>query len=290
MAEKILTTLLEILNYAAELLKRNYISEPRLNAELLLADVLRCKRLELYLDFDKPLNKQEKDKFKVNLRRRLNREPMQYIIGNTNFYGYDIVVNESVLIPRQDTEVLVEIAIESIVQTPEEPAKILEVGVGSGCIVIALVSELKKRKIPYNYTGIEISADALKIAKLNADNHKLFDEKFIQSDFLSDDYQIENEYNFIISNPPYVSVMEYSELEPEVREHEPKNAITDFGDGFKFYKKFIDSYLLYKANYFLEIPYNGKDRLETMLNEYGIKNFEFCKDYNNNYRVLKIIK
>ena len=127
MSEK-LKTLLEILNYSANLLKENHISDARLNAELLMADALNCKRLDLYLEFDKPLQKDETEKFKKHLRRRLNNEPVQYIIGKTNFYGYDILVDKSVLIPRPDTEILVENLLKDIKESELKEANILEVG------------------------------------------------------------------------------------------------------------------------------------------------------------------
>ncbi len=193
MADKKLTTLLEILNYSSNLLRENRIDDARLNAELMLADVLKCKRIDLYLDFEKPLNNDEKEKFKVYLRRRLKREPLQYILGKTNFFGYEIFVDDAVLIPRQDTEILVEKVLHFIESSGKDFVKILEIGTGSGCIAVALLSELKKRNINYKYSGTELSIKALEVSRKNAAFHNLENADFIKSDFLNDEFKIDNE-------------------------------------------------------------------------------------------------
>lgn len=279
-----LTTLLEILNYSTNLLKENNIIDARLNAELLMADALNCKRLDLYLDFDKPLQKDETEKFKKHLRRRLNNEPVQYIIGKTNFYGYDILVDKSVLIPRPDTEILVEKLLNDIKESGLQKVNILEIGTGSGCIAIAVCKELEKKNIKYDYKGTDVSEVAINLCKKNIEINNVKDIEIVNSNFLDESFI--NNYDYVVSNPPYIPVNEYKELDLEVREFEPKLALTDNTDGLTFYKKFIELFQSGTAKFFLEIAYNARPALEILLNENNIRNYKFVKDYNNNDRIL----
>ncbi|HWQ82356.1 MAG TPA: peptide chain release factor N(5)-glutamine methyltransferase [Ignavibacteria bacterium] len=290
MQEK-LTTLLQILNYSAELLAKNGIREPRLNAELMLSDALKCRRLDLYLNFDKPLLENEVGTFKSYLKRRLNKEPLQYILGSTNFYGYDIEVNENVLIPRQDTEVLVEKFLERTEQADD--VSILEIGSGSGCIATAIVRELEKAGRNYFYTAVDNSDNAIEMTRRNLLNNKADSSKYLilKRDCLSSHFSIgelEKEcgkgFNYIVSNPPYISIEEYGLLDEEVRKHEPKKALTDDGDGLVFYRKLLE--IKGNRELFLEIAYNRKDELTKLLKSKNLNDFEFLKDYSENYRVL----
>lgn len=295
MAGEKLTTLLEILNYSAELLKENGIKDARLNAELMLASALNCDRMKLYLDFDKPLTQSEKDNFKSMLRRRLKHEPVQYILGKTNFYGYEISVSKDVLIPRPDTEILAETFLNHL-KTKEPPYNIIEIGTGSGCIAVAVCKELEKLNADYFYLGTDISYSALEQSKSNLEINNAVNYKLIKSDFLNEfDIRSVNdgygkEFGFIISNPPYISLGEYKELDAEVREFEPAYSLTDNGDGYAFFRKFIELYTEYPADIFLEIAYNQKQELEKFLLQKSISDFEFIKDLSGNFRVLKLIK
>ena len=282
-----LTTLLEILNYSANLLEEKNISDPRLNAELLMADALKCKRLDLYLEFDKPLQKSETELFKSHLRRRLINEPVQYITGKTNFYGYDIMVDKSVLIPRPDTEVLVENLLKDIKESGLQEVNILEVGIGSGCIAIAVCKELEKQHVKYKYKGIDVSESAIDLCRKNAELNGVNDLEVEKSDFMG---LIEINFDYVVSNPPYIPLNEYNELDTEVRDYEPKLALTNNTDGLTFYKKFISMFDTGSAKYYLEIAYNAKPALENLLKEYNIEKFRFVKDYNNNYRILILEK
>jgi len=279
-----LTTLLEILNYSTNLLKENDISDARLNAELMMADALNCKRLDLYLDFDKPLQKDETEKFKKHLRRRLNNEPVQYIIGKTNFYGYDILVDKSVLIPRPDTEILVEKLLNDIKESGLQEVNVLEIGTGSGCIAVAVCKELEKKNIKYEYKCTDVSDEAINLCKKNIEINNVKEIKIVNSNFLDESYI--NNYDYVVSNPPYIPVNEYNELDTEVREFEPKLALTDNTDGLTFYKKFIELFQSGTAKFFLEIAYNARPALEIMLNKNNIGIYKFVKDYNNNDRIL----
>lgn len=288
MSEK-LTTLLEILNYSTNMLKEKHISDARLNAELLMADALNCKRLDLYLEFDKPLQKDETVKFKNHLRRRLNNEPVQYIIGNTNFYGYDIMVNNSALIPRPDTEILVENVLNDIKETGIQEVNILEVGTGSGCIAVAICRELEKKNIKYSYKGTDVSESAIDLCRKNLEMNNVKNIEIIKNDLIVNDITTvfnETQFNYVVSNPPYIPLNEYNELDSEVKEHEPKIALTDDTDGLTFYKIFIDMFKFGTAKFFLEIAYNARPDLESLLKKNNVEKFRFVKDYNNHYRIL----
>jgi len=295
MAGEKLTTLLEILNYSAELLKENGIKDARLNAELMLASVLDCDRMKLYLDFDKPLTVSEKENFKSMLRRRLKHEPVQYILGKTNFYGYNIRVSKDVLIPRPDTEILVETFLDYL-KTKEPPYNIIEIGTGSGCITVAVCKELEKINADYFYLGTDVSVTALDLTKQNLELNKAVNYKLVQSDFLKEfsisDFNKEfgKEFNFVISNPPYISHSEYRELDAEVREFEPAYSLTDNSDGYTFYRKFLEIFKEYPVDIFLEIAYNQKQEIVKLLQEKAVSDFEFIKDLSGIFRVLKLIK
>ncbi len=290
MQEK-LTTLLQILNYSAELLAKNGIRDPRLNAELMLSEALKCRRLDLYLNYDKPLLENEVAAFKSYLKRRLNKEPLQYILGSTNFYGYNIEVNTNVLIPRPDTEVLVEKFLERT-EFAEE-ISILEIGSGSGCIATAIVRELEKAGRKFFYTAVDNSDNTVEMTIRNLLKNKADSSKYLilKRDFLSSQFDIgelEKEsgkvFNYIVSNPPYISIEEYGLLEEEVRKYEPKKALTDDGDGLVFYRKLLE--IKGNRELFLEIAYNRKDELTKLLKSKNLEDFEFLKDYSENYRIL----
>jgi len=176
-------TVLESITLSTEYLKNKGIESPRINAELLLANILNCKRLNLYLLFDRPLTDEETAKYRELLKRRSKFEPLQYIIGNVEFYGLDFYVNPSVLIPRPETELLVEAIID--IYKDYDPVNILDVGTGSGNIAVALAKNIINSYI----TAIDISEDALKTAKGNAVLNSV-DNKidFIQADFLKDKF------------------------------------------------------------------------------------------------------
>jgi len=262
-----------------------------LNVELMLIDVLKCDRVKLYLDFDKPLSKEEISSFKILLKRRLKKEPLQYILGKTNFYGYDLVVNENVLIPRPETEILVEKVLEDINNSKKKSVKIFEIGTGSGCISIALSKELAKVGIEHHVKVIDNSKDAIEIAKENKELNNVEEERigFSTKDLFRLN-SIDDKYDYIVSNPPYVSREEYNKLDAEIKNFEPKNSLSDGEDGFKFFKKIfsLPNNYEYKSKVFCEIGINQKYELESMLKEMGIEDFTFFEDYNKIYRILKI--
>jgi release factor glutamine methyltransferase len=276
-------TVLESIILSTEYLKNKGIESPRINAELLLAHILNCKKLNLYLSFEKPLTEEELAKYRVLLKRRSKFEPLQYIIGKVEFYGIDFKVNSSVLIPRQETEILIETIIEQY--KIYDNLKILDIGTGSGNIAISLAKNLDNSFV----TAIDISEDALKTAYENALLNSINDKtEFIKLDFLKEEFK-GKDYDVVVSNPPYISMEEFETLSPELKEYEPQIALTDYYSGLMFYE-----IISQKSNYLLKLGGKlffeiGKGQLsnvaEIMRNN-NYLNITVIKDYLNIERVI----
>lgn len=283
-----LTRLIDILKYSTTLLESKGFEESRLNVELLMADVLNCNRMSLYLDFEKPLSVTERNKFKEYLLRRIKNEPVQYITGKTNFFGYEIFVNKSVLIPRPETEILAEEVLKDIYSSNKKQINILEIGTGSGCIAIALSKETEKKNIECVIDTIEVSIEAINLAKKNSRINNIAEGKinFLFKDFLKLN-EIENKYDYIVSNPPYISKEDYSELEKDVQNYEPKIALTDENDGLNFYRKIYDITKDLNATVFLEIGYNQEEKIREIFEN---ENILFKEDYSGIKRIMIVKK
>ena len=277
-------TVLEALNGASDYLQNKGIKSSRLNAELLLSHILNCKRLELYLSFDRPLQKSEIDSYRELLKRRSTFEPLQYIIGKVEFYGLEFEVNQSVLIPRPETELLVEAVIESVAK--DENINILDIGSGSGNISIALAKNIPSCTV----VGIDISEEAIETstrnAKLNGVESQLM---FVKKNILNGIEINENSFDVVVSNPPYVSVADFVNLDPELRLYEPQIALTDEIDGLSFYRNIsVLSRSLLKNNgkLFFEIGAGQSDAVKKILIDSDYKNIVIIKDYSDIERVI----
>lgn len=278
--------ILELINTTEEHFKKKGIPGARLNTELLLCGTLNTKRINLYLDFEKPLTVNELDNFRDKVKRRLAGEPLQYILGEAEFYGFKFKVNPSVLIPRQETELLVDKTIETINTRGYENPRLLEIGTGSGCISIAIASMLMCK-----IDALEFSPDAIITAKYNSKLNGTEDKvSIIQKDFLKDINDF-NGYDIVISNPPYIAADEMETLEVQVRDFEPAGALTDGSDGLSFYRKIAETALNTSGDVkiLLEIGDDKKEKVERLLNSYNI-NHTFFKDLLNIDRVVYIEK
>lgn len=212
-------TVVEMLEWATAYFEERSIPAPRLSIEWLLAHVLQVKRLDLYLKFDRPLSRLELDTLKPLVQRRALHEPLQYITGSTDFYNITLNVTSDVLIPRPETEQLVDMILKN--HPDKEAVTVLDVGTGSGCIALAL----KKARPEWDITAIDISDDALAVARINAERASL-DVAFHHGDLGT--YRPDKKMDIIVSNPPYVHRHESEELERQVLEYEPVTAlITD---------------------------------------------------------------
>ncbi len=279
-------TVLKAVELSADYLARKGISEPRPNAELLLAHILNCKRLDLYVQFDRPLNEAEKNKYRDYLARRAKGEPLQYIVGEVEFYGLKLKVTPDVLIPRPETELLVEKVIKE--NEKKNPLKILDIGTGSGNIALSLKANLKQAEV----IGIDISASAIEIAKANAEVNNLFDEVTFETLDIFDENITDKlqDVDIIVSNPPYVSAKEFEKLQVEIKEFEPKNAVTDGGDGLSFYRRISTvgkGILNGGGKIYFEIAEGEADDVVSILRTNDFENIKIEKDFNNIPRIVK---
>ncbi|MFH1195151.1 MAG: peptide chain release factor N(5)-glutamine methyltransferase [bacterium] len=269
-------TVLESIQLSTEYLDKKGIESPRMNAELLLADILNCKRLDLYLKFDQPLKEEETAQYREYIKRRGKFEPLQYVTGWTEFYGMKFHVNKNVLIPRPETEILIETILERIDKSKQY--KILDIGTGSGNIPIVLGKQLPDVEI----ISIDISEEALNVAASNAATNNLNNVAFIKKDVFSQtDLNELGLFDIIISNPPYVSHDEFLTLQLEIKGYEPKVAVTDNGDGFKFYKHICSAaknLLNAKGKIFFEVGKDQSEQVAEIMNGNNFGNISIKKD------------
>jgi release factor glutamine methyltransferase len=277
-------TVLEALNLSTEYLNKKGIESARLNAELMLAHILNCKRLQLYLMFDRPLDENELSLYREFLARRAKREPLQYILGEVEFYNIKLKVNQDVLIPRPETELLVEKIVKDY--SHKNDFKFLDIGIGSGNISIALLVNLPNSQ----GVGIDISDSALALAKSNAEFNLVKDRlELIHFDILKNDIQLLGKFDAVISNPPYVSSEDFETLEPELKVYEPHIALTDFYNGLTFYRKIIsiaDRLLKEEGKVYFEIGKGQSNEVKALMENSTIKNLNIIKDYQGIERII----
>lgn len=277
-------TVLEAIKLSTDFLERKSIPSARLSAEILLADLLRLKRLDLYLKYDRPLSKLEIDSYRELILRRSNGEPVQYIVGHTNFYGLEFLVTPSVLIPRNDTEELVELVIMYL-NSFSHQVNVLDIGTGSGNISVSIAHGCNHAEV----TSIDISQEAILIAKKNAELNNVTSRiNFICNDV--ENYDFENKlFDVIVSNPPYISLDEFSKLNAEVSKYEPRLALTDEGDGLKYFKIIASkSAQLLKngGSIFFEVGYNQATDVKNILLDNGFIDVSIIKDYSEINRFI----
>lgn len=224
----------EILDFTSRFFKEKGLDNPRLEAEVLLADVLKEDRIYLYSHFDTPLNQQETDLYHKHIVRRCSGEPVAYITGHKEFMSLDFAVNEYVLIPRPETELLVEHALELIVKNYY--AKVCDVGTGSGVIPISIAHYLPKSNL--KICAVDISAEALNVAAQNALRYNKNIE-FYQSDLLASTELKQHKFDLITANLPYIPEGQFSNLPKSVKNYEPKLALLAGKDGLDLYRRLV---------------------------------------------------
>jgi len=257
---------------------------PRLEIEWMLCSLLNCERLDLYMRFDEPLSGSQLSTLRGWVKRRSKNEPLQYITESCEFYGIEFFVDKRVLIPRPETERLIDEAIKSIkhVRSPN----IFDIGTGSGCIAITLAKEIENS----NVIGIDKSMMSLQVAKKNSAELNVENVTFFEMDILNQ-YPKEK-FDLVISNPPYVPKEEIPSLMKDVKDFEPEIALTDFDDGLTFYKrisKIIPHILKDDSSCILELGLgNHPEKVLSIFKESGYSNMEIFDDYNGDKRVLSI--
>lgn len=284
-------TCLEILNQAVDKLRSAGIDRPRTNAELLLGAVLNKSKVDLYLNKDRILTSAEIEKFSGYIKERISHRPLQYIVGTVEFFGLEFKVDKRVLIPRPETETLVEVVIERLAD--RQNPKIVDLGTGSGAIAISLAANLEN---PFVY-ATDVSPDALELAKENASRNKVESQiEFLCGDLLEPikKRNLEGQIDCVVSNPPYVNKDELESLPREVKDYEPIVALTSDKDGLLFHKKIIES----SPNF---LKKGGLLALETALGQAGkvadlirhskaFDSVEVRKDLGGIDRVVKAIR
>lgn len=280
-------TVLELLTWSTAHLQEKKIDEARLTVELLLAHALKMKRIQLYMNFDKPMTADELASYKSLLKRRLNREPVQYIIGETEFMGLPFTVDPRVLIPRPETETLVEESLRccKTLHTNGTPVSVLDVGTGSGCIAVSCAKLLPGSDV----YAMDISADALDVAALNAARNGV-EVHFLNNDiFSSDPLPAGTQFDAIISNPPYIAAAVYDTLEPEITQFEPRTAETDGGDGLSFYRRLAEfgkTALAPDGFLAVEHAYDQQQEVASIFTSAGWPSVVPVKDYSGNPRCV----
>ncbi|MFH1888652.1 MAG: peptide chain release factor N(5)-glutamine methyltransferase [Candidatus Omnitrophota bacterium] len=253
-------------------------------AELLFTDILNCDRASLYLNRDAVLDETSSRFVCGVLKRRAKGEPIQYILGKAEFMGFSFMVNRDVLIPRPETEILVETAIKVIHSSGFKVHSILDIGTGSGCIAVSLAKFLQDTEI----TATDISHKALAIARQNAILNKV-EINFLQSDIFSGHELRTMNYELIISNPPYIPIAEIETLQPEVG-YEPRIALDAGQDGLFFYRRIIKEaprYLREGGFLIMETGFDQKKAIKNILQKSGyFEIMEWVKDYSGLDRVV----
>tara|TARA_B100001758_G_scaffold1514_1_gene1277 strand:- start:1629 stop:2501 length:873 start_codon:yes stop_codon:yes gene_type:complete len=276
--------IIDLIEWGEDYFKQHKFDSPKQEIEWLLCDLLDHKRVDLYINFEQKVPNDKLALLKKWIKKRLKRMPLQYITGVTEFYGNKYFLNDDVLIPRPETERLVDISLECINKLSHP--RILEVGTGSGCISISIALMRGDAKI----LSIDISQNALNKAQENSDYHKTNNVKFLNLDFLK---EIPSErFDIIVSNPPYIPLEEMKNIMIDVKEYEPEIALTDFNDGLVFYDRFADlgSKLLKKEGWMvLEVGIDDHpEKVAKLFKSKGYSNIELVSDYNKDKRVLKV--
>ncbi len=279
-------TIQRIMVWSTGYLEKEGSPTPRLDTELLLCHTLQCRRIDLYTSFDKPMEKAERDTFKVYLRRRAAGEPIAYILGKRDFWGRTFQVNPAVLIPRPETEHLVEEVLKTL-RNPSDTGsyRILDIGTGSGCIAISL-----KLEQPHNEVEAwDVSPDALAVAQTNA---QLLGASVTwrQRDVLQEEsWQNSEPWDVIVSNPPYIAASEQETLMASVVKFEPHAALFAPEDGLQFYKiiaKKAFGRIKSKGWIFFEVGATQAAAVEEILRQEGWLNRQVVKDLSGHERVV----
>jgi len=292
MSEEKVWSVVELLKTTIAFFSEKKIDEPRLSAELLLGQVLGLQRLQLYLDHERPVTPSELGAFRAACRERLQGRPVQYIAGESFFYGYRFFVDERVLIPRPETELVLEHAMERLVASgldSVDTPSILEIGTGSGCIAITLALRLPDAQV----TALDVSADALEVARRNAEEHGVSDRiRFVQADALDPAFaqKAGGPFDLVISNPPYIPESEWATLQKEVKGYEPRLALVS-PSGFEFYRSIVATApaLLRKGGVLcFELHADGAEGVKKLLG-HEFRDVQVMQDYSRLDRALSCI-
>ncbi len=277
--------ILQLLEWTTGYFKKHNIPNPRLDAEVLLAHLLKKNRLQLYLHFDMPVFHNDLNVFRELIKKRIARTPISYLTNHKEFMSLDFYVDERVLIPRPETEFIVETILKS---NPNTPQSILEIGTGSGIIATALAVNKPDWKI----IATDISKDALAVAEINRKAHNCNEQITLLHGNLFDPIKpLEpSQYNWIVSNPPYIMSNDHNTLSPDIRDYEPHIALFAGEDGLSIIRTLIaeaPNHLQPNGKLIFEIGDTQKEHVKTLLeNQPEYKKLRFIKDYSGKDRVV----
>ncbi|MBP1739011.1 MAG: prmC [Deltaproteobacteria bacterium] len=283
-------TIGELLKVSANYLKQKGIDSPRLNAEILLAHQLHLTRVKLYLQYDQPLNEQEVEGYRALVRRRLSREPVQYITGTQEFWSMEFIVNPSVLIPRPETEVLLEQAVLLRRENPSlqvERVNLLELGTGCGALAVALALEFEKALI----CATDLSEEALRVARRNAERLGVNDRiDFKCGNWFTPFAGKATQFDMILSNPPYIPTESFDTLSSEVRDHEPRSALDGGEQGMRDIAQILKeaaNYLVPGGWILMEMDPDQTPKAVRIIEETGqLTEHRRIQDYSRRYRMV----
>ncbi|MFM8469970.1 MAG: peptide chain release factor N(5)-glutamine methyltransferase [Limisphaerales bacterium] len=277
-------TVLEVIQRSTEFLQRHGVDSPRLQIELLLAHILKLPRLQLYLNHERALAETELAALRALEPRRAKREPLQHLVGSAAFLGLDLAVSPDALIPRPETEPLVELTAAALAKITT-PA-VLDFGTGTGCIALALATTCPSASIH----ALDISAPALALARRNADVLKLSDRVAFH---LGDGFTAlppELRFDLIVSNPPYIPAAEIATLQPEVRDFDPRLALDGGADGLDFYRRLAaesPAWLRAGGGLFAEFGDGQGDAVKSLFLTHGWTRVALHADLTQRLRVLE---
>lgn len=283
-------TISGLVNWASNILREHGIDSPRLDAEIILAYLMGCRRIDLYTHPAKDISESVAVSYKKAIQRRAQRVPLQYITNHAEFMSLDFYVDERVLIPRPETELLVEAVIKkSQILSKEREIVIVDIGVGSGNIAITLATKISSARI----FAVDISPDALIVAKINAERHHVLDKiTFLCGDTFKplEGYEIKSKVNFIVSNPPYVAMDEFENLQEEVRNYEPYGALVSGQDGLQMFGRIIAGANIWLKPGGLIVCEVGEKQIQKVAclleDAECFKRPEFIEDYQHIYRII----
>jgi release factor glutamine methyltransferase len=283
-------TIRKLLEWTSGFFSRKEVDSPRLSAELLLAHVLAVPRIKLYTDYERPLGEKELATFRDLVKRAGEQEPIAYLTGKSYFFNLELAVGPGVLIPRPDTETLVENVLQLIRNTPGmDSPRVLDLCTGSGCIACAIASRVKTASV----TAIDLSETAVAIAQKNVEQLKVADRVVVlQGDLyapLTDTVDAQP-FHLIVSNPPYIPSGQIESLDRNVRDYEPHLALDGGPDGLVIHRRILEQAayrLLPGGHIFMEIAFDqGHCAMELMSAQPDLQNARLLKDYGGKDRVV----